>query len=59
MKQDNQPYQINLLQGLYSIPTRKATGIDNVSGEWLRINKMEKNEVTTMKIGKLHKIFKE
>ena len=59
MRQDNQPYQINLSQGLYNIPTRKATGIDNVPGEWLRINKMEKNEITTMKIGKLHKIFKE
>ena len=54
----NETYTLNTLAGLTNIASRKAVGIDNVPGEWIKINPFINVETNMIKLEKLQKVFK-
>ena len=52
-------HTINVEEGIERVAKRKAVGVDGVSGEWIRINKDEDDDLKSIKIEKLRTVFKE
>ena len=52
-------HTINVEEGLERVAKRKAVGVDGVSGEWIRLNKDEDDNLKSIKTEKLRTVFKE
>ena len=46
-------------EGLERVAKWKTVGVDRVSGEWIRLNKDEDDDLKSIKIEKLRTVFKE